>query len=85
MKLYDSVSGSDLQNLTESWEIPVAGPSSYKKFLQRLICLDPRSECYENRCASCPSKKLLEEKLINAFNDNSVESIDYKQWVSTDR
>ena len=85
MKFYDSVSGSDSQNLTKSWEISVAGPSSYKKLLQRLICLDPRSECYENRCASCPSKKLLEEKLVNAFNDNLVESIDYKQWVSTDR
>ena len=48
MKFYDSVSGSDLQNLTESWEIPVAEPSSYKKLLQHLICLDPRGECYEN-------------------------------------
>ena len=85
MKFNDSVSGSNLKNLTESWEIPEAGPSSYKKLLQHLICLDPRGECYENRCASCPSKKFLEEKLINAFNDNSVESIDYKQWISTDR
>lgn len=57
----------------------------YKSFLNAIICEDPTRECYFSECEDCPGTGSLKEKLIDIFDEQEIETVTYKQWVSTDR
>ena len=42
-------------------------------------------KCYLNTCTSCPGISHLSECLQSLMDDNLVDNVVYKQWVSVDR
>lgn len=69
----------------KAWEIPINGKNAYKMILQQLICSATTEKCYERLCLSCPSKSVMQNQLMEAFDDEPIEDITYKQWIATDR
>ena len=53
--------------------------------MAEIICNPPQPKCYLNTCTSCPGITHLSERLRALMDDNLVDSIVYKQWVSVDR
>lgn len=58
---------------------------NYKSFMNAVICSEPTRACYFAECEKCPGNDYLRELLINAFDSEDIERIEYKQWTSTDR
>lgn len=49
------------------------------------MCDPPTVSCHFGECAACPGEVTLKAKLEQALDDSSVDTITYKQWLSTDR
>jgi hypothetical protein len=61
---------------------------SYKDLMQKLVCSTSDRLCMLHRCPNCPgSEALLEhlEGILEAVDVSLDDSVQYKQWVSTDR
>lgn len=58
---------------------------SYNDLLKKFVCDQPNESCYLRTCQKCPDKSEIKEFLEKVFEDNEVEEISYKAWVSTDR
>jgi hypothetical protein len=58
---------------------------TYRHCLLLMICNPAQSACYFGKCTECPGSENLEQKISDYFNDNEVENITFKQWISTDR
>ena len=41
--------------------------------------------CYLGECDACPGIEELKQELLTQFDENDMDQIVYKQWVSTDR
>lgn len=63
-------------------EIPL---KEYGHCLARIICNPPQIECYFENCSSCPGSSGLKEHLHELMDNNMIETVQYKQWISTDR
>ena len=59
--------------------------STYHHFLAIIVCNPPLLKCYLGECDTRPDVMKLKEKLITNVDENDVDKIVYKQWVSTDR
>lgn len=59
--------------------------SSYKHCLSWMICNPPLPECFEQKCKSCPGTTRLKECITKLFDENGIDEIIYKQWITTDR
>ena len=57
----------------------------YSHCLAKIICNPPQPDCYLQNCNSCPGITGLKEHLYALMDDNMIDTIQYKQWVSTDR
>lgn len=57
----------------------------YKQGLSQIMCQEKTPNCYLNKCKECPGVAQLKEKNLNHFEEEMVENITYKQWVSVDR
>lgn len=55
----------------------------YKSFLNVIICENPTRECYFGECETCPGTEYLRTLLINIFDTEGVENVQYNQWVSS--
>ena len=49
------------------------------------MCNPPLPKCYLGECDACPGIAMFKEELIKLLDENDVDQIVYKQWVSTDR
>ena len=58
---------------------------TYHHCLAMIMCNPPLPKCYLGECDTCPDVMKLKEKLITHVDENDVDKIVYKQWVSTDR
>ncbi len=58
---------------------------SYHCCLARIMCNPPHPKCYLGDCDVCPGDSKLKEYLLLLHEDNGVDELVYKQWVSTDR
>lgn len=56
-----------------------------------VLSNDPTDTCYvnfnekTNNCYNCPGTVCLNDKLIAALQEKSIENLTYNQWVQTDR
>ena len=57
----------------------------YNHCLAKIICNPPQPDCYFQYCNSCPGITGLKEHLYALMDDNMIDTIQYKHWVSTDR
>lgn len=74
--------GSNLKELTSEENIPI---SSYKTCIALLLCNPAHPTCYLNECKNCPKFEEFKIYLDKLFCENSIETIEYKQWLNVDR
>lgn len=67
------------------FEIHIPDLSTYQHCLAQIMCNPPLPKCYFSDCDQCPGIAKLREHLCTQFDEDEVEKIIYKQWVSTDR
>jgi len=72
-----------LMSLVQEMQIPEL--PTYHHCLAKTMCNPPHPRCYLGECDACPEIEVLKEELLTYFDENYVEQIVYKQWVSTDR
>ena len=58
---------------------------SYQHCLANIICNTPLPICYLGECTFCPGLSKLRCDLTTLLDDNLVDDITFKQWVSVDR
>lgn len=59
--------------------------ATYHHCIAKVICNPPQPSCYLGTCKECPGFDSLKDSLHMAFDDNMIDTITYKQWVSVDR
>ena len=75
------IGGKIAEQSTED-DIPL---KEYGHCLARIICNPPQPDCYFQIYSSCPGISGLKEHLHELMDSNMIESVQYKQWISTDR
>ena len=50
-----------------------------------MQCDQPNIDCHFGNCNQCPGTELLHKSLQAAFNKHSIDTVEFKQWTSTDR
>lgn len=58
---------------------------SYKDILAKIMCDPPTVKCHLNDCENCPGTENLADFMIDLFDEEMIDSVTYKQWVSVDR
>ncbi len=58
---------------------------TYQHCISRAICNPPLPSCYLGTCNSCPGFASLEEVLRSILDDNLIDYVTFRQWVSVDR
>ena len=65
-------------------DIPVFR-SSYKQLLAALTCNPGTLDCFLGECKICPNADEMKQHILEEIEDEAIDEIGYKQWVSTDR
>lgn len=58
---------------------------SYKSCISKIVCNPPNKDCYLNKCDNCPKINSFKDALQEALEEEMIENITYKQWMSVDR
>ena len=58
---------------------------TYHSCLAQLICNPPFPRCYLGYCQCCPGISKLKNYLQKLLEENMIDEIVYKQWISVDR
>ena len=58
---------------------------TYHDCLSKMLCDSPLPACYLGKCAKCPGIEDFKEYLTTTLDENLVDNVTYKQWVSVDR
>ena len=74
--------GGKIPELTANDDVPL---KEYGHCLAKIICNPPQPDCYFQTCSSCPGISDLKEHLYALMDENIIDAVQYKQWVSTDR
>lgn len=74
--------GGGLAELTKNFDVPL---KSLRDTLTKIICNPPDIRCFFKECDECPGPDDLITSLETIFEENSIDEVQYKQWVHTDR
>lgn len=77
--------GGKIAELTATDDVPL---KTHKDCIALVICNPPQPACYLGDCKECEKADyilILKERLRNLMNENMVDTVTYKQWVSVDR
>lgn len=58
---------------------------TYHHCLAHIVCNPAQPMCYFGNCNSCPGTSKLYTYLLNLLDENMIENVTFKQWVSVDR
>lgn len=58
---------------------------TYKHCIARVLCNPASIECHLGKCSSCPGTEEVKTILDESFEDNSIEKVTFRQWISVDR
>ena len=58
---------------------------TYHHCISLVICNLPLPECYLGACNSCPGISTLKKLLMAVLDENVIDSVTYKQWITVDR
>ena len=74
--------GARLSNLIapESIYLP-----TYHHALAKILCNPPLPTCYLGECTACPGISKLRDGLTTLLDENLIDNLSFKQWVSVDR
>ena len=73
--------GEKIADLSAYDNIPL---KEYSHCLAKIICNPPQPDCYFQIYNSCPEISSLKEHLHELMDSNIIETVQYKQWISTD-
>ena len=73
--------GGKLEELTANRAVHL---KHYNHCIALVICNLPLPACYLRICQYCPGISKLKDYLNEVMDDNYIDSIQYKQWVSVD-
>lgn len=74
--------GANLYSLTINTEKPM---KHYNDCLDMIICETPSVQCYLGGCNNCPGVDKLSNILLTCFENQEIENITYKYWISKPR
>ena len=74
--------GARLPFLSKDGEMQL---DTYHSCLAQLICNPPLPRCYLGCCQCCPGISKLKNYLQKLLEENMIDEIVYKQWISVDR
>lgn len=57
---------------------------TYKHLLQKIVCENPKEDCFPQNCEECPGTQHVEEALAAKLYDNFMEEIKIRQWISNE-
>lgn len=58
---------------------------NWQDCLYQIMCNPPSPNCYMNNCKECPEKSHFEDLINQKFEDELIDSVTYKKWLSVDR
>lgn len=58
---------------------------TYKYCLSKILYNPPLVDCNVNDCAQCPGESEIRNILGKTFEENLVDKITFRQWISVDR
>ena len=74
--------GAKLPDLTRHTTVSL---ETYHSCLAQMICNPPLPSCYLGSCRFCPGNSRLKDQLLTTMEENMIDEVVYKQWVSVDR
>ena len=74
--------GGKIAELSAHDDIPL---KEYNHCLAKIIYHPPQPDCYFINCNSCPGVTGLKDHLYALMDENMIDTIQYKQWVFTNR
>ncbi|XP_066590497.1 uncharacterized protein [Prorops nasuta] len=74
--------GCNMAVLTKHMAEPL---EQYSDCLKMIVCPDPNFECYFLKCTKCPGTHALKNMLLAVLDENSIDEITYKYWISKPR
>lgn len=76
------MNGAKMQDLKFDDETTL---KSYHSCLAKIMCNPPSQHCYMDVCKECPGITKLKDVLTSTFNDEMIDEVTYKKWVTVDR
>ena len=76
------IQGVKLSDLSASG---ITNLASYQHCLSQILCNPPSPSCYLGSCSACPGIDTLRSELIALLDENLIDNVMFKQWVSVDR
>lgn len=58
---------------------------TYNDCISKIMCNPPTKLCFMNECDCCPNINDFKDSLLTALEEEMVEHITYKQWITVDR
>lgn len=58
---------------------------NYKQCIAKMLCNPSSIDCNMGQCEYCPGETELHNILENSFEENLIEQVKFRQWVSVDR
>ena len=58
---------------------------SYKHLLAEITCNAGTMDCFLGNCSDCSPVAELRQHILDEIEDEGIDEIYYKQWVTTDR
>ena len=66
-------------------ESPTDGSfNHYRHCLAAMQCDPPNIDCHFYNCNQCPGTEPLHKSLQAAFDEHSIDTVEFKQWTTTD-
>jgi hypothetical protein len=74
--------GAKFDKLYQNQDTDMKHPRNWLKF---ITCTSSMPECHLNKCQNCGDTRGIREKMHDIFDANSIDSIQFKRWTTTDR
>ena len=74
--------GAKLSNLTVSDDTSL---KTYHDCIAQVICNPALPTCYLDTCKACPAIDTLKAYRTAVLEDNMIDNVTYRQWVTVDR
>lgn len=72
----------NIKNVTKNTNVPL---TDYKDCIAKMICSEPKSDCYLDKCEKCPGTRSIISLLRKQLDDACITHVKCSLWVSTDR
>lgn len=76
------IAGCNLVTLSEQLATPLM---LYSDCFRRIMCQEQTFQCYFYNCDKCPGIQTLKNLVLDILDENKIDEITYKYWISKPR